>query len=164
MATKKESIKSLKETAESFVKEGIPNKDTLKAALPVLIDLKTACEIAETNLKRAKQALLDLSAECSAYALKHETVFDEGLVENQQGGQSCDITLDDGTTYHFLHGYNGYVRSDGGLMTQTFLVKLPKEWIRSKVTLNVNGINADSPDEARLAKFGLVEKETFVWN
>ena len=158
------TIKELRERADEMISEGIANKDALFAALPVLTELQAKAEFAKKNLAASVKTLTMLSELCSRYALAHESVFEKRqLVTNQQGVRTGDVVQGD-ATYHFASGYDGYVRSTPGKLTQDFLATLPKNWCKQKIELSTSGINEDAPSDKELAKRGLAPKVKNVWS
>ena len=162
---KKETLKELRTHADELIDGGIPNKEALFDALPVLADLQVVTEIAKKQLAGAVKAMKQLSELCSNYALDHESVFEnKRLIANQQGVKTGDIVRED-ATYHFASGFDGYQRKNPrDKMTQDFLARLPETWRKMKLDINVSGINADGPDEEQLDKYGLAQKPNNVWS
>ena len=160
----KTNMKTLRAAAQTALDGKINTKSKLYAALPTLVAQQHALESARKTLNATGALTRKLSEACAAFAKDNETVFEAGrLIENQNGVRVGDIVIDD-TAYHLACGYDGYMRTDGGKMTQDFLATLPTEWTTKKCELSTSGINANAPTEDDLAKYGLREKPNNTWS
>lgn len=163
METRKK-LKELRIEADGMAKAGVASKDDLFAALPTLIELQNAIETLAVALRASKKAAAALSKSCTAYATEHPSVFaNKELQLNQQGVLTGDVQLE-GAVYHLACGYDGYVRTDAGKMTQEFLQTLPKSWRRARCEIDVSAINKANPTADKLAEYGLCEKPNDVWS
>lgn len=156
------SIKKLREEAEA-IKE-IATKNDLLDALDILEQLETLNEINASNLAKCRKLEKSISDLCTEYAVTHQTdVFDGGgMNRNQNGVHVGDIT--DGDVIHHLSlGFRGYIRSNGEMLTQDFLAALPKGWRKSKIELDVTGINKAVDKGADPSKYGLIDKPNNEW-
>ena len=104
------NIKTLREEAEALVKAGVATREQLRGAVPALVALQSAERSLQLRIKETRAVIQALSDACSAYAHKHpEYVFDQTFSVSPIGVESGDIEID-GRTYHFTHGFDGYVR------------------------------------------------------
>ena len=158
------SMKDLREIAEAALATGVANKEQLKSAVPALVALQNAKRSMELRIKETKEVIEALSAACSAYAHRHpEYVFNQSFSVSPIGVESGDIEID-GKTYHFTHGFDGYVRTEQGeTLTQAFLEGLPEGWAKSRLQLDTTAINKAKPADADLAEFGLMRKAKDAW-
>ncbi len=159
----RKDIKTLREEAEALVEGGVRNKVQLIEAVPALIELQNAAKAAKKNLDASNAVARALSKACSEYAHEHpEYVFGSFMV-SPIGVESGDLEID-GRTYHFKHGFEGYVRSEEGkLITQEFLAGLPEGWAKSKLELDTTALNKAEPKAEELEEFGLMRKVKQVW-
>jgi len=156
------SLKQLRETAEEKTLLGISNKAALLDAVPLLVELQEAVDSALKTAKRCKEVAAELSAECSKYALEHQSIFDDGLALISKGVKNGDLTIDE-TTYHFTSGYGSPKRLDGDVLSQDFLSGLPEDWTKGKLELDTTGINRLKVDDKTLAEAGLYRPEKNEW-
>jgi len=156
------SLKQLRATAEAKILLGISNKATLFEAVPLLIELQEAVENAHKTAKRCKEIASTLSDACSAYALEHQSIFDDGLALISKGVRNGDLTIDQ-TTYHFTSGYDKPKRLDGDALSQDFLGGLPEGWTKAKLELDTTGINRLKVEDKTLAEAGLYRPEKNEW-
>jgi hypothetical protein len=158
------SIRLLREEAEALVKAGVSNKEQLMNAVPKLVELQDAERAQTQRLKETRGVIEALSDACAAYARKHpDYVFDQTFSVSPIGVESGDMEID-GRTYHFSHGFNGYVRTEAGeTLTQAFLEGLPECWAKPRLSLDTTAINKAKPDDDDLAEFGLKRKVKDVW-
>ena len=158
------AMKVLREIAEAALATGVANKEQLQNAVPALVALQNAKRSMELRIKETKEVIEALSAACSAYAHRHpEYVFNQSFSVSPIGVESGDIEID-GKTYHFTHGFDGYVRTEQGeTLTQAFLEGLPEGWAKSRLQLDTTAINKAKPADADLAEFGLMRKAKDAW-
>lgn len=156
------TMKQLREEAESTIQNGVGNKAALYAAVPLLIELQEALEGVNRTAKATKEIARKLSDACSAYALEHQSVFDEGLSLIGKGVRNGDLTIDE-TTYHFTSGYDKPKRIDGDAMSHDFLDGLPEGWTKTKLELDTTGINRMKVGEKDLEAAGLFRPEKNEW-
>ena len=158
------SIKTLREEAEALVKAGVANREQLRGAVPALVALQNAEKAQSQRLKETRAVIQALSDACSAYAHRHpEYVFDQTFSVSPIGVESGDIEID-GRTYHFTHGFDGYVRTEPGeTLTQEFLKGLPEGWTKSRLSLDTTALNKAKPSDDDLAEFGLMRKVKESW-
>ena len=158
------NIKTLREEAEALVKAGVATREQLRGAVPALVALQSAERSLQLRIKETRAVIQALSDACSAYAHKHpEYVFDQTFSVSPIGVESGDIEVD-GRTYHFTHGFDGYVRTEQGeTLTQAFLEGLPEGWAKSRLQLDTTAINKAKPADADLAEFGLMRKAKDAW-
>lgn len=158
------SIKTLREEAEALVKAGVANREQLRSAVPALVALQSAERSLQLRAKETRAVIQALSDACSAYARTHpEYVFDQTFSVSPIGVESGDIEID-GRTYHFAHGFDGYVRTEPSeAMTQEFLRGLPKGWAKSRLSLDTTALNKEKLDDDALAAHGLRHKAKDVW-
>ena len=77
--------------------------------------------------------------------------------------ESGDVEID-GRTYHFTHGFDGYVRTEPGeKLTQEFLKGLPEGLAKPSLSLDTAAVNKSKLDDRGLAKLGLMRKEKYAW-
>ena len=162
MAMKK--IQALREEAEALVAAGVANREQLRKAVPALVALQGAAKSQARHLKDTRAVIQALSDACSAYAHRHpEYVFDQTFSVSPIGVESGDIEID-GRTYHFMHGFDGYVRTEPNeTLTQEFLNGLPEGWAKSHLALDTTAINKAKPSDDDLAEFGLMRKVKESW-
>ena len=158
------SIKTLREEAEALVKAGVANREQLRAAVPALVALQGADKALQLRIKETRAVMQALSEACSAYARRHpDYVFDQTFSTSPIGVESGDVEID-GRTYHFTHGFDGYVRTEQGeTLTQEFLKGLPEGWAKSRLQLDTTAINKAKPGDEDLAEFGLMRKTKDAW-
>ena len=158
------NIKTLREEAEALVKAGVANRDQLRGAVPALVALQNAEKAQSQRLKETRAVIQALSDACSAYAHRHsEYVFDQTFSVSPIGVESGDIEID-GRTYHFTHGFDGYVRTEPSeTLTQEFLKGLPEGWTKSRLSLDTTALNKAKPSDDDLAEFGLMRKVKESW-
>ena len=158
------TIKVLREDAESALAAGVANREQLRGAVPALVALQNAERSMRLRLKETQAVIQSLSEACSKYAHEHpEYVFDQTFSVSPIGVESGDIEVD-GRTYHFTHGFDGYVRTaQGETLTQAFLEGLPEGWAKSRLQLDTTAINKAKPADADLAEFGLMRKAKDAW-
>lgn len=155
------SMKALREKAEAITE--IESKEQLLEALSTLAQISDLNAINKKHLKKCEQIAAELSDLCTVYASTHQEVFDGGsMIRNQNGVYVGDITADD-TLHHLACGFKGYIRMNGEKLTQDFLEALPKGWKKSKVELDVTGINNAVNKGADPATYGLADKPNNVW-
>ena len=157
-------IKTLREEAEALVGAGVANREQLRAAVPALVALQKAERAQSQHVKETQAVIRALSDACSAYARKHpEYVFDQTFSVSPIGVESGDIEVD-GRTYHFTHGFDGYVRTEQGeTLTQEFLKGLPEGWAKPRLQLDTTALNKAKLKDADLAEFGLMRKVKDAW-
>ena len=161
----RKKIKALREKAEELLKVGVANRDQLIVAVPALVELQDAEKSQSRLLSETKDVIKELSDACSAYALRHpEYVFDQTYAVLPSGVESGDIEID-GRTYHFKHGFKGYVRTESGKsLTQEFLEGLPEDWTKSSLSLDTTAVNKADLEVDALAEFGLMRKVDDTWS
>lgn len=164
METEPKKIKTLREKAEELLKAGIANRDQLEAALPALVALQKAGRSQKRHVVETDAVIRALSDACSAYARKHpDYVFDQTFLVSPIGVESGDIEID-GTTYHFSHGFDGFVRAEPGkLLTQDFLKELPEGWAKSKLELDLTEMKRLNVTVEEAGEHGLVRKFKDTW-
>ena len=158
------NIKTLREEAEKLLKAGVANREQLMDAVPALVALQNAERSMQLRVKETRAVIQALSDACSAYARKHpEYVFDQTFSVSPIGVESGDVEID-GRTYHFTHGFDGYVRTETGeTLTQEFLKELPEGWAKSRLSLDTTAINKAKPSDEDLDEFGLMRKVKETW-
>ena len=158
------NIKTLREEAEALVEAGVANREQLRNAVPALVALQSAERSLQLRVKETRAVIQALSDACSAYAHKYpEYVFDQTFSVSPIGVESGDIVID-GRTYHFTHGFDGYVRAEPSeTMTQAFLKRLPEGWAKSRLSLDTTAVNNERPSDEKLAKYGLMRKVKESW-
>ena len=158
------SIKTLREEAEALVEAGVANREQLRGAVPALVALQKAEKAQSQRLKETRAVIQALSDACSAYAHRHpDYVFDQTFSVSPIGVESGDIEID-GRTYHFTHGFDGYVRTEPSeTLTQEFLKGLPEGWAKSRLSLDTTALNKAKPSDDDLAEFGLMRKVKESW-
>ena len=116
------------------------------------------------RLKETRAVVQALSEACSAYARMHpDYVFDQTFSVSPIGVESGDVEID-GRTYHFTHGFDGYVRAEPSeKLTQEFLKGLPEGWAKPSLSLDTTALNKAKLGEEDLAEFGLVRKVKETW-
>jgi len=159
-----ESMKTLRARVEEELAAGVANKERLLAAVPAMMALQSAVNVADMNLKDTKAVLEKLAEACSDYAHEHpEYVFTDTFSVSPIGVQSGDLTID-GRTYHFSYGFDGYRRDDPSQkLTQDFLKTLPKGWTKSETKIDTSAINKLKPSNEELAAAGLQRKPKPQW-
>ena len=164
MKETKNKIKDLREQVEKMLKEGVATKERLLLALPLLIEFQEALAAARRSQRVCSEAAKALSEACTRYVQNHPSVLEAGhLVPDQNGVLTGDIIIDD-ADYHLACGYDGYMRTDGGMCTQDFLATLPAAWIKPNLRLSSTAINAANPGEEALAEAGLTGRPNNVWS
>ena len=160
----KKNIKTLREEAEALARAGVANMEQLRAAVPALVALQSADKALQLRVKETRAVINALSEACSAYALKrHEFVFAGTFSTSPIGVESGDVEID-GRTYHFTHGFDGYVRTEPGeKLTQEFLKGLSEGLAKPSLTLDTAAVNKLKLDDKGLAKLGLMRKEKYAW-
>ena len=140
------NIKTLREEAEALVKAGVATREQLRGAVPALVALQSAERSLQLRIKETRAVIQALSDACSAYAHKHpEYVFDQTFSVSPIGVESGDIEID-GRTYHFTHGFDGYVRTEPSeTLTQEFLKGLPEGWAKTRLSLDTTALNKAKP-------------------
>ena len=158
------NIRTLREEAEALARAGVANREQLRAAVPALVALQCADKALQLRIKETRAVIQALSEACSAYARRHpEYVFDQTFSVSPIGVESGDVEID-GRTYHFTHGFDGYVRTEQGeTLTQEFLKGLPEGWAKSRLQLDTTAINKAKPGDEDLAEFGLMRKAKDAW-
>ena len=133
--------------------------------MPALVALQKAEKAQSRRLKETQAVIQALSDACSAYALMQpEYVFDQTFAVLPSGVESGDIEID-GRTYHFKHGFKGYVRTESGKsLTQEFLEGLPEDWTKSSLSLDTTAVNKADLEVDALAEFGLMRKVDDTWS
>ena len=161
---KTKGIKTLRKEAEALLAAGVANRDQLMGAVPALVALQKAERAQSQHVKETQAVIRALSDACSAYAREHpEYVFDQTFSVSPIGVESGDVEID-GRTYHFSHGFDGYVRNEPGkTLTQDFLKGLPKGWAKSSLSLDTTAVNKAKPDDEKLEEFGLMRKTKDAW-
>ena len=164
MKTSKEKLKTLRKNAEAILAAGVANREQLRTAVPALVDLKCAAAAQKCLLDETERVADALAEACTEYARAHpEFVFDRTFSVSPIGVESGEIEIE-GRTFHFSHGFRGYMRSDPTQkLTQDFLRALPDGWRKSTLSLDVGGVNADKPSEEELENHGLVRKPKDTW-
>ena len=159
------NIKTLREEAQALVEAGVANRDQLVAAVPALVALQKAEEALERRAKETHAVIKALSDACTAYARRHpEHVFDKTFAVSPIGVESGDVEID-GRTYHFAHGFDGYIRTDPGKnMTQEFLQGLPEGWAKSRLEIDKTAIRKADPGDEALAASGLMRRAKDTWS
>ena len=158
------NIKTLREEAEALVKAGVATREQLRGAVPALGALQSAERALQLRIKETRAVIQALSDACSAYAHKHpEYVFDQTFSVSPIGVESGDIEID-GRTYHFTHGFDGYVRTEPSeTLTQEFLKGLPEGWAKSRLSLDTTAMNKAKLSDEDLSEFGLMRKVKESW-
>ena len=158
------TIKALREDAETALATGVANREQLRSAVPALVALQNAERSMRLRLKETQAVIQSLSEACSKYAHEHpEYVFDQTFSVSPIGVESGDIEID-GRTYHFTHGFDGYVRTEPSeTLTQEFLKGLPEGWAKSRLSLDTTALNKAKPSDDDLAEFGLMRKVKESW-
>ena len=158
------NIRTLREEAEALVRAGVANREQLRAAVPALVALQNADKALQLRIKETRAVIQALSDACSAYAREHpEYVFDQTFSVSPIGVESGDVEID-GRTYHFSHGFDGYVRNEPSeKLTQEFLKGLPKGWAKPSLSLDTTALNKAKLGEEDLKKFGLMRKVKDAW-
>ena len=158
------SIKTLREEAEALVEAGVANREQLRGAVPALVALQKAEKAQSQRLKETQAVIQALSDACSAYARRlKEYVFEQTFSVSPIGVESGDIEID-GRTYHFTHGFDGYVRTEPSeTLTQEFLKGLPEGWAKSRLSLDTTAMNKAKLSDEDLAEFGLMRKVKESW-
>ena len=158
------SIKALREEAQALVEAGVSNREQLMGAVPALVALQNAEKAQSKHIKETRAVIQALSDACSAYAREHpDYVFDQTFSVSPIGVESGDVEID-GRTYHFTHGFDGYVRAEPSeKLTQEFLKGLPEGWAKPSLSLDTTALNKAKLGEEDLAEFGLVRKVKETW-
>ena len=158
------NIKTLREEAEALVKAGVATREQLRGAVPALVALQSAERSLQLRIKETRAVIQALSDACSAYAHKHpEYVFDQTFSVSPIGVESGDIEID-GRTYHFTHGFDGYVRTEPSeTLTQEFLKGLPEGWAKLRLSLDTTAMNKAKLSDEDLSEFGLMRKVKESW-
>ena len=155
------TIKQVRAAAEAIT--SIESRAELVEALATLASLHELNEIAKTVRAKCLNAEAKLSELCTEYAAAHQEVFDGGaMIRNQNGVHVGDITEGD-TIHHLACGFDGYIRVNGEKLTQDFISALPKGWKKTKVELDVTGINKAIDKGADASTYGLMDKPKNVW-
>ena len=159
------NIRTLREEAQALVEAGVSNRDQLVAAVPALVALQKAEEALERRAKETHAVIKALSDACTAYARRHpEHVFDKTFAVSPIGVESGDVEID-GRTYHFAHGFDGFVRPEPGKsLTQDFLAELPEGWAKPHLELDKTAIRKANPGDEHLAASGLMRKPKDTWS
>ena len=159
------NIKTLREEAEKLLEAGVANKEQLVGAVPALVALQNAERSLQLRAKETRAVIQALSDACSVYARKHpEYVFDQTFSVSPIGVESGEVEID-GRTYHFAHGFDGYVRTEPGKkLTQEFLKGLPEGWAKTELGLDKTAINKAKPKDEDLEGFGLMRKVKDTWS
>ena len=143
---------------------GVANREQLRVAVPALVALQAAERSLQLRAKETRAVIQALSDACSAYARRHhDYVFDQTFSVSPIGVESGDIEVD-GRTYHFTHGFDGYVRTEQGeTLTQEFLKGLPEGWAKPRLQLDTTALNKAKLKDRDLAEFGLMHKVKDAW-
>ena len=158
------NIKTLREEAEALVKAGVANREQLRSAVPALVALQNAERSLQLRAKETRAVIQALSDACSAYAHRHpEYVFDQTFSVSPIGVESGDVEID-GRTYHFSHGFEGFVRAEPGKqLTQDFLKSLPEGWAKSKLELDLTEMKRQHVTIEEAEEHGLARKFKDAW-
>lgn len=156
------TIKQVRAAAEAIT--SIENRTELVEALATLATLHEMNEIAKTVRAKCLAAETKLSELCTEYAAAHQEVFDGGaMIRNQNGVHVGDITEGD-TIHHLACGFRGYIRANGEKLTQDFIEALPRGWKKTKVELDVTGINKAVEKGADPSEYGLMDRPNNEWS
>ncbi len=161
-----------KKTAKQIVEEltemntaGVSNFNSLKTAVPLIVEAQKRTEFLQSSAKEIKEASDELSAMTSAYAVAHlDHVFDE--IDRQPGGTvTGDISID-GRSYHFVDGFKGYERTeDGAKFDQKYLATLAEQGLaKTKLELDQTEIYRRKLSAEDTAALGFARKPNRVWS
>jgi hypothetical protein len=158
------TIKALREDAETALATGVANREQLRSAVPALVALQNAERSMRLRLKETQSVIQALSEACSKYAHEHpEYVFDQTFSVSPIGVESGDVEID-GKTYHFSHGFEGFVRAEPGKqLTQDFLKSLPEGWAKSKLELDLTEMKRQHVTIEEAEEHGLARKFKDTW-
>ena len=151
--------KNMKQAAQ-VAKNGVSVMEDFKKSLPWLDTLDS--EIAQLKshisiLADIREVIADSAA---TYAETHTTALDEPLTEVFDGTRNGSVAMG-GKTFRLTVSRGPAKRASGDNMTQAFLKKLPKDWVKSKLVASHETISSQSDDI--LKKYGLVRPVKRVW-
>ena len=150
-------MKDIASDLEAANENGVKTKADLTERLPLIVELQDAVKNLRKLMREVSAILDEANEQTGEYVLEHQSVFDDGLNLVRDGTYGGDITIDD-VTYHFVKGA-GEPKYEGGNLTQGVLKKLPDEWVKSKLVLNVATV-----DDEALEEYHLVRPDKYEWS
>ncbi len=161
----KKTAKEIIEALTAVSAAGVDNLDSLKAAVPLIIEAQKRSKLLQSSAQEIKEASDELSAMASAYAAAHlDSVFDE--IDRQPGGIVKGTLKIDGKRYRFVNDFNGYERTEPGEeFDQEYLATLAEQGLaKSILELDQTEIYNRKLTAKDTAALGFVRKPNRVWS
>jgi len=156
------SFKILREVVEKI--SSVKSNATFEEAVPVLVELTTKISQMRKTIKSMADLADALNEKVTAYAMAHPSVFVNGLSPADGKMIRHGDVMIGGKLYHFAAGYKGFLRLDGGQLTQEFLDGLPKGWAKGKFEIDATEMKSLGVTDDDLQKAGLVRRANNVWS
>ena len=148
--------------ALSILNKGIETSIDCEEAIKACLKLEKIASALRYAAKSYSGLDSSLRFKAAEYAEKHKRFIN---LKEIRDGVSSGRRFIDGCGDVTLTLANGSIsRVDGEAMTQSFLAKLPKEWVKTKLELDTTGIERLGVDEKVLKKRGLVYERNPTWS
>ena len=148
--------------ALSILNKGIETSIDCEEAIKACMKLEKIASALRYAAKSYSGLDSSLRFKAAEYAEKHTRFIN---LKEIRDGVSSGCRFIDGCGDVVLTLTKGSISRDNGeAMTQTFLAKLPKEWVKTKLELDTTGIERLGVDEKVLKKHGLVYKRNPTWS
>ena len=143
------TAKELKEMTLDAVAKGVKNRAAFREAIPLLVVLQERIKKIAASLGEMKKLQASLNESVCDYADENSSAFDS--IREVKDESDVSLIVIDGVQYAYKRGWNGIERASGSNKTGDFLAKLPKEWVRTKLELDISEIcRLDVKDEVLL--------------
>ena len=148
--------------ALSILNKGIETSIDCEEAIKACLKLEKIASALRYAAKNYSELASELKFKATEYVEKHTRFIN---LKEIRDGVFSGIRLVKGCGDVVLTLTKGSIsRIDGEAMTQSFLKKLPKEWVKTKLELDTTGIERLGVDEKVLKKHGLVYKRNPTWS
>ena len=149
----KMSVKDLKQNVLKQTAEGIRNRESFRAAIPLLVEIQDRAGKMASAVKEMQKLAALLGEEVSDYADANPKAFDS--VREVKDESDVSLVNIDGVTYAYKRGWSGINRISGNNKTTSFVCGLPQEWVRCRWELNTSEIDRLGISDDVLAKHDL---------
>ena len=151
----------VKKAVDALLECGVRTKEQYREAVPMLFEMVKAIKSAKDWLAVLNDKYSELSEAAATYAIDHASALDEPLSVKKDGIESGTVEIG-GETYRLTLSLDAPKRISGGNLTQGFLEELPKEFVKSRLSLSASAFDGMSPDE--MARYDLKRDVKRVWS
>ena len=158
------TLKALSDEVASANENGITNRETFEAGVPLILAGKARIKKLREGLKAFEEALDKLGEKCRVYAFEHDSVQTSYDV-HPDGVISVESEINE-NTYHVAYCFANWKRDeDGKKLDQPFLATLPQGYAKAKLELVDSVVTkAWEEDPTAVEELGLTRPRKTVWS